>query len=239
MAIRAKKTSKRCILNYERCRNHKYTVVEADFSKMSNAVSCCLDFVKNAVKNIVSNVNSHFENLTFKKKIVCLSLASSGIALLILHLKRAKEQQAFDNKIKDIEQQGYYLTNSVTALYESSSKNIPSTINSFHICKDVNFPFSKCVQFWTNMAVEHLAFRSISQCKLGTYFWIECSKVALSDNCKMDGQFSNGIDNIQLNQELNRKQFYQRFGFDLISHVKLSHCNCVILIFWYFLIFNV
>ena len=187
-----------------------------------------IDSVKVVSLNAYKSIVSGWRSLSWKQQsiIVCSSIGSCLFAAAFLHNR--KKRHKFQNELDELRSQGYYETDALTSIIASVSTNSEQgsvNIDGFHTCND-NFTFTQCLEFWTNIAIENICFRSVLHYRLNTYFWIQCSKnqesnVLNNSNCK---QFT--IDeNTQLTSQINRSKFYQLYGFDIVERVKFSFCK--------------
>ena len=174
-----------------------------------------------------------WDKLGWEKQKVALSVGACGLCATLLYMKQKYD---FDRKLANLKQQGYYPTDVITSIYGEAarctvSKNNQEILNSmtvngiFVYNNALSFTYSQCIEYWANVAMEYIPFRSVLHYKLNTYFWIECGN---NNNVYKRQNTSNAInikneineDNVNIGKNMNRLQFYQQYGFDIGSMVK-------------------
>ena len=167
-----------------------------------------------------SKNSSRWNALSRKQRIIIASVGSVSLVSTLLWMKARKDKRKFESKVKDLQNEGYLPTDAVTTLFGGLSKfGADYNVHSFHVMND-DFDFNKCVEFWTNMAIEYLPFRSVLQYKLNTYFWIEC--VTLRAKLNLNSDYNINYNEKKLTESLTRSQFHQQYGFDVADRIKLS-----------------
>ena len=178
-----------------------------------------LDSIKTSAIRSVHQLQSAWNELSWKQQVAIASIGSCAVAISLLKMKR---QRDFENAMHQLKEQGYHETDAITSIMAGYTRlNKAVSIDGFQTCND-SFTFAHCLQFWTNIAEQHICFRSILQYRLKTYFWIECckaNKMNRSNENKIDLNDENG--NIQLNSQLKRSDFYEKYGFDIMKRIKL------------------
>ena len=173
-------------------------------------------------KESFSQLVSKFNSLNDWQQKTTLFACGVGSVALISFILHVKKRRKFNNDINKLHNQGYRDANGFDCIMEAYSKhNKALTISAFETCSD-SFSYETCVQFWANVAIEYITFRSVLQYQnhLNTYFWIECNR---NKNNNVNTRFDQDIENnnIQLTNNLTRSQFFNLYGFDIVKQIQL------------------
>lgn len=164
------------------------------------------------VKEFIDDPQTTFNSLSTKEQIALVSGTSVVTFSTLAYIK-------FKYDYYYLLKAGYRPADTVSNVWQALGlRDINPSVNGFQLCKDT-FTWNDILEFFTNMAIEHINFRSVLRFKMGAWYWIECS--LLPDNEK-DNKIINNNENIQLNQEFNRKQFKELYAFDIINHLQLG-----------------
>lgn len=192
-------------------------------------------FTKN---NVLEIVKDKFDSLSWKQQAFLVSAGACGLGGTLLY---AKQQHDFQCKLAHLEQKGYYPTDFRTSLYSELSHcdtndrmNMELSVNGIFVCNNAcSFTYSQCIEYWANVAMEFVSFRSVLDYQLNTYFWIECSNdnnIYKKNNKLKETSIKNEIvkDNIAIGNNMTRLQFYDKYGFDVASLVKYIEIDMTI-----------
>lgn len=178
-----------------------------------------MESTRASLTNLYSTIESGVKSMSTKQQIAAASVGSCMVLTALIQLKKKRD---FARSLAALKAAGYHETDPMTTLCASISARESSrqsiNIDGFHTCSD-DFSFDECIKFWTNISIEHICFRSVLHYHLDTYFWIECCKNKDRNGKK---EFSSE-ENRQLLSRLDRSDFYNQYGFDIMERIKLSH----------------
>lgn len=184
----------------------------------------------------LSRLRLKWSALDRRQKMILSSLGCVACVSTLVYAQTLAKKRQFEKELQELKKQGYYPTDGMTTMMSGLARvNESHNVHQYHSCDD-SFSFKHCVEYWTNMAIQHIAFRSITQYKLNTYFWIECCNVNPYTKVGDGNQdiSKTKVKDIPLTKELTRLKFMQLYGFDIVNRLKFRVICFAFVVFFFF-----